>query len=275
MILLAASCKKNEGVKCPIKVHVANFSIEQTNFPSRNTPVGTYTNVKVLTLAFYAADGTELYNHSQLRDDATTYTTFGEFECSLPMGTHTMVVIGYGGTNPFDLTGPTSAVCTDIRLQDTFVNTQSITINSNEGTNVSASLYRPVSVMVVKSSDQRVSNATKIRMTLTAGGRDFNPSTGFALNNTGFNNTIPFSTAVGATTSSGSYIFLATDEQTMNVTIETLDDNNNVLFSETVNDVPFKRNRQTIMTGRMFTEDVTGASFTIQNDWLGDYNMGF
>lgn len=111
-------------------MNIENFSTVQDDFPTRGTPVGDYTGVRVLTLAFYASDGTELYKHSQLRNDPSTYETFGEFDCSLPMGTHTMVVIGYGGTTPFNLTSPVSAQFVGERLQDTFVATQFLKVRS-------------------------------------------------------------------------------------------------------------------------------------------------
>ena len=56
--------------------------------------------------------------------------------------------------------------------------------------------------------------------------------------NTGFSNTVNISTAVGAPTTSSSAIFLATDEQTMNVTIEVLDADGHVLSSKLVENVP-------------------------------------
>lgn len=50
-----------------------------------------YSGVNAITLAFYTSDGTEQYQVTQMRDDATTYTTFGNFECDLPMGSYTVL----------------------------------------------------------------------------------------------------------------------------------------------------------------------------------------
>lgn len=272
-ILLIAGCKKNQQGTTPVKVHVNNFSVVQEEIPSsKGVPVGSYTNVKNITLAFYADDGTEVYKHIQVRDDETTYDTFGEFDCALPMGTYTMVVIGYGGDTPFNLTSPTSAVCMDTRLQDTFSATQSVTVTNNNGVEINTSLDRVVSRLGVVSTDQRVAEATQMRMTFTGGGRDFNPTTGLALTNTGFANTISFAAEVGSTVSVASYLFLATDEQTMNVTVETLDDDDNTLFNETLNNLPFQRNRMTKLTGMVFSSNAAAGSFIINNDWLPEYN---
>ena len=282
MCLTFAACSNDNDVVvnnealAPVTVQVEGFAVSQEDMPvTRATAVGNYTNVKALTLAFYKSDGTESYKTTQLRDDASTYTTFGEFSCTLPMGSYTMVVIGYCGTSPFTLTSATVATCTDTRLQDTFVATQAVNINSNNAVNLTATLDRVVSRLGVVSTDNRAADAAKIRMTFSGGSRDFNPTTGLATTNTGFANTLTFVEAVGATTSSASYLFLSSDEQTMNVTIETLDASDNVLFTKTVTDVPFKRNRTTILTGNVFTAGSNVSSITINSDWLDSHNVVF
>ena len=279
--LLAAACSNEcvnepDEVMAPVKVQVEGFAISQEEMPAtRGTAVESYTSVKMLTLAFYKSDGTESYKTTQLRDYASTYATFGEFSTSLPMGSYTMVVIGYCGTSPFTMTSATLATCNDERLQDTFVSTQAVNITSNAAMNLTAALDRVVSRLGVRSSDSRVAEATKMRMTFSAGARNFNPTTRFAATNTGFANTIAFSAAAGAITQSSSYLFLDTDEQTMDVTIETLDDADNVLFTKTVTDVPFKRNRMTLLTGNIFTAGSSVSAITVNSDWLDDYPLGF
>lgn len=282
MCLAFAACSNdndlviNNEAMTPVTVQVEGFAVSQEDMPvTRATAVGSYTNVKALTLAFYKSDGTESYKHTQLRDDASNYTTFGEFSCTLPMGNYTMVVIGYCGTSPFTLTSATAATCTDTRLQDNFVAIQVVNINSSNAVNLTATLDRVVSRLGVVSTDNRAADAAKIRMTFSGGGRDFNPTTGFATTNTGFANTLTFVEAVGATTSSASYLFLGSDEQMMNVTIETLDADDNVLFTKTVTDVPFKRNRTTILTGNVFTAGSNVSSITINSDWLDSHNVDF
>jgi hypothetical protein len=83
-----------------------------------------------------------------------------------------------------------------------------------------------------------------------------------------------YTTAAGTTTNTGTYLFLAIDEQTMNVTIETLNADGAVLFSKTVNNVPFKRDRQTILTGPLYSNSgVSVGSFMVNNEWITAYNM--
>ena len=58
------------------------------------------------------------------------------------------------------------------------------------------------------------------------------------------------------------------DEDTQDVTLEVLDDEDNVLRSVIVNNVPFKRNRLTLLQGQLFTASGSAGSFQIDADWL-------
>ncbi|MBO4466894.1 MAG: hypothetical protein J5745_02160, partial [Bacteroidales bacterium] len=109
----------------------------------------------------------------------------------------------------------------------------------------------------------------------SAGGRAFNPTTGYATGNTGVSHTVGNPAAVGATSTSSTGFFLASDEQTMDVTIETLDVDGNTLFSKTVQNVPFKRNRITKLSGAMYTNSSTGGSFQLTTDWETEYSGSF
>lgn len=133
---------------------------------------------------------------------------------------------------------------------------------------MSITLERIVSMLTVTSTDGKTDNVSNVRMTFSAGGKSFDPSTGLAISNTGFNNTVGNSAALGAQSTSTTMFFLATDEQDIDVTIETLDANGNTLFTKTVQNVPFKRNRKTILSGPMYTADDISGSFQLNTDWI-------
>ena len=288
-LICLMACEKEAGVSgrvineeidmANVSVHVNDFAVSQEGFAvTRTDPkdVATYADVNAVTLAFYSGS-TEVEKITQFKNDATTYTTFGEFECSLPMGSYTMVVVAYrvSDSSPFTLTSPTVASYTGAHAFDTFVATQSLNIYSTAAVDISATLSRVVSMLKVISTDGKAAGVTNVRMTFSAGGRSFNPTTGLATVNSGFDNTVGNSVAVGNTSESITYLFLATDEQEMDVTIETLDADSNILFTKTVEDVPFKRNRKTILTGPMYTNSGVGGSFTVSTDWLSDTNVNF
>ena len=285
LVLLFAACSTDNDVVennsndqsnqlVPVRVNLSGFTVSQEDFsPTRAAQdVADYSGVNAVTLAFYNGT-TEVYKSTQAKGD----TGFGTFSLSLPMGSYTMVAVAYqtNEDNPFTLTSPTVAAYTGLHAFDTFVKTQTVNITNNSAVDISATLSRIVSMLSVISTDGKTADVSNVRMTLSAGGRDFNPSTGLAITNTGFANTVGVSAAVGATSTSSTALFLTADEQTMNVTIETLDADGAVLFSKTVSNVPFKRNRITKLTGAMYTNSGVSGSFRVETAWLTDQNGTF
>ena len=283
-LMMLVSCSKDvQEVRSeelvPVTVRVNGFVTTQEDFPTtRGTAVGSYNDIKAMTLAFYKSDGVEAYKYTQFKANSSTFTTFGEFSLSLPVGSYTMVVLGYGQgsvAQEITLTSPTVATFGEGRVRETIAATQAVTISSGSSLSLTASLDRVVSGLAVVSTDLRPANAVSVRMTFSAGGTGFNPTTGFATTNTGFTNTVTLSNSVGTVSNAGSCLFLASDEQSMNVTIETLDADGQVLLSQTVNDVPLKRNRFTKLTGAIFTLGASAGSFEITNNWLDEYVVAF
>ena len=280
--LVAASCHvKEDRVLCtvPVSVHVNDFSVSMEDFPTKaGQNAAAYSGVKALTLAFYAGDGTETYKTVQTRDALEEDETFGEFSLSLPMGSYTMVVIGHGlndGEPSVTLTGPTSATFGNKPARETFICTKSVTINNTAAVDISATLNRIVSKLQVASSDVMRNPAYSVRMTFAAGGKSFNPTTGLATSNSGFSNEVVISTGTNEVSKSNSYLFLATEEQTMDVTVDVLDAEGQVLSHKVATGVPFQRNRTTKLTGAMYTNESVGSSFLLETDWLTDYEDNF
>lgn len=297
--MIAASCSNEsvndvenavENIRVPVTVNVSGFSVSQEEFSDGATRNGsvrgttraaadpaTYDGVKALTLAFYAGDGTEAYKHEQVKGSLEEGETFGQFSLSLPMGSYTMVVLAYGknGDDDLVLTSSTEAAYTGSHTRETFATTQAVNINSTNSVNLSATLNRIIAKLQVVSTDGRAANATNVRMSFAAGGKSFNPTTGLATIDTGFVNTVGISASAGSTSSAISYLFLTSDEQDVNVTIETLDEDGAVLFSKTVDSVPFKRNRVTKLTGAMYTNSSVSGGFQIETAWEDQYDGTF
>jgi len=275
---LFTACNKNQEELTKVLVHVNDFSVEQEDLSKAKgvEDVANYTGVKAITLAFYTAEGVEQYQVTQLRDDNSTYTTFGEFDCTLPMGSYTMVVIGRGNSagEVFSLTSPVSAAYTEGRVRETFVTTQTVNVASTDALTINTTLNRIVSKVMVVSTDNRTANADSIRFTFSAGGKAFNPTTGLATVNTGLTNTVQGSGATGQPVTTTSYLFLSTDEQAMDVTIDVLDANGNIVSHKVVPDVPLKRNRLTRLTGALFTAGASGT-FSVETSYVDTVIVNF
>ena len=269
----------NENVGCaPVRVHVSDFSYSVEDLPgtrSTQSPAS-YENVKVMTLAFFSGT-TEIYSETQLKSDASTYSTFGDFTCTLPIGSYTMVVIGRGAGNDdvFTLTSPTVAAYTSEKVRETFAKMQSVTIAGTAPVDLGEiTLERVVSQLGIISTDTRPANAAKIRTTFGGGSKSFSPATGLAVNDAGFATLSTPSAAVGAKIGVSNFLFLATDEENMDVTIEVLDANDEVLYTKLVENVPFKRNRLTRLTGALFNATLT-TSFNLETTWLPAVDVPF
>ena len=263
----------------PVRIQITDFSISMDDINETPTRAAVSPDgvVGALTLAFYASDGTKMYEATQLKSDASTYTTFGAFSCGLPVGSYTMVAIGrYVSTNDeFSLTSPTDAAFTSERVRETFCKTQSVSVTSTAPLDLSVTLNRIVTQLLIVSTDFRPEGVSKLRTTYAAGSKSFNPTTGLAIGNAGFSLTNNSSAAVGTTIEVKNFAFLATDEQTMTITLEVLDDDDNVLITKEIPNVSLKRNRKTILRGPVFTPSASSASFLIETSWLDDHTINF
>ena len=285
VLLVAASCTNNtisvddNQNLVPVRVHVEGFSVSQEMFPGTRAgqDISEYTGVKTITVAFYTSEGTEQSKTTQMRASMPAGDTFGDFSLSLPMGSYTMVVLASGSDYAMTLTSPTQAGfdAQEEHVRETFAATQAVNVSSNEAVNINATLQRIISKVMVVSTDNRTADVANIRTTFSAGGTGFNPTTGFATTNTGFSNTVRGSVVANSPSSATNYLFLATDEQMVNVTIETLDADGAVLFSKAVNNVPLRRNRVTTLTGAMFTNTGIAGAFQVNTDWLTENEVSF
>lgn len=273
-----------------VTVSVNNFSVSQEEFldkPSgqaerpttRATSVDSYKGLKTLTLAFYKDDGTEQFKTTHTKGSMSEGDTFGEFSTTLPIGSYTMVVLGYVlyDDDVLALTNPTQAEYTVNAPRETFAATQVVNVTSSTPLNLTATLNRIIACLQVISTDGCTADVNKVRMTFSAGGKKFSPTTGLATANTGSVSTVSNNFTVGTSSTSTGFVFLTSDKQTMDVTIETLDSEGNTIYSTLVKNVPFQRNRKTKLTGSVYPTEASAraSSFQVDTEWLPDHNMNF
>lgn len=267
----------NESIGyAPVRVHVSDFSYSVEDLPGTRgvESPASYEDVQAITLAFYSG-ATEVCKVTQLKSDRSTYETFGDFSCSLPLGTYTMVVVARDSLagDVFTLTSPTVAAYTSEKVRETFAKTQDVDVNSTAGLDLGTiTLNRVISRLGIYSTDVPGEDV-KFRTTFGGGDKRFNPTTGLAIANTGITTTSGIKQA-GKAIELGSFLFLASDEDVMDVTIEVLNAADEVLYTKVVEDVPFKRNRLTKLTGALFNGSAT-TSFQLEKAWLTEYKKDF
>ena len=283
VVAIFASCNNESDTNtksvqlAPVHVQINDFDVSvESMAPTRAArPVADYDNVKAVTLAFYAGD-TEVCKTTQYRESLGEGETFGQVDLSLPLGSYTMVALAYGfqDGDVLTLTSPTLAAYTGDHTRETFAATQAVNIVNTTPVNINATLNRIMAKVDVNSTDLRPAEAHSVRVTFSAGSKSFNPTTGLAVGNAGFSNKLDIKKAVGEKTSTGSYVFLAADEQAVDVTIEVLNSGGTAIFTKQVTNVPLKRNRLTTLTGAMYTNK-GNAAFLVNADWEPNDTINF
>jgi len=301
------SCSDAEGVmnseiegssECaPVRVHVSDFSFSVDDFPGNVDPStgsgtagpstssgtagtrgavdpGSYNGLKAMTLAFYSADGSEV---SKITQEKGSAENFGDFSLTLPLGSYTMIVIGRDVLkgDAFSLTSATVAGYTSERVRETFCAKQSVAITSSAAVNLDVTLNRIVAQLTIQSTDGCPEGASKIRTTYSGGGKMFSPSTGLAIEDTGFSVVNTPSGAVGDKIGIKNFAFLASNEQVMDITLEVLDAEDNVLITKEVKDVPLARNKKTTLSGALFTPTAVAIGVRVEEDWLPEETITF
>lgn len=269
------------GVTAPVRVQVHDFTMSVDDIPSTQTraaenPAG-YDCVGAITLAFYASNGTKMYEDTQLKTGDSHYATFGVFSCNLPIGSYTMLVIARDSLKDdvFTLTSLNEAAYTSEKVRETFCKTQNVSVTSSTPLDLSITLSRIVPQLTIKSTDLRPTGVEKIRTTYSAGYKSFNPSTGLGIGNAGFSLINNPSAEVGKVVEFRNNTYLATDEQTMTITLEVLDSQDQVLITKVIPNVPLKRNRKTTLRGPLFTPAASTASFLLETSWLEGTTVNF
>jgi hypothetical protein len=271
---------ENEPVYASVNVKVNEFSVSMEDFPSTRAAESPadYTAVGAITLAFYDANGVEVEKTTQYRSELSDVTTFGQFSFTLPIGNYTLVALAYKylDGDVLTLTSPTSAVYTSATPRETFCTTRSVTITSGAALDLSLTLYRVSTWLAVKSTDKCPVAATKVRTTYTAAGKGFNPTTGLATGDAGFSVLNSVVDSIGRTININSSAFLTSNEQVMDITLQVLDDDDHVLITKEVENVPLMRNRITLLKGRLFTSSTaSAASFTLETEPISKITVMF
>ena len=73
---------------------------------------------------------------------------------------------------------------------------------------------------------------------------------------------------------STTYLFVYSDPQTVTVTIDVLNSDGQSISQKVVNNVPLQRNRNTKLTGPLYTSGA-GTGFTVNTTWLSDTTIIF
>ena len=245
-----------------VHVNVAPFELQVTDFDAapQKTVGATESGIASLTFAIFDENGENVYNATQNSTDEG----FGNFSAELKFGTYTFVAVGCKVGTGATIESKNKVSFTAECLSDTYSASQSVEISATSSKNISIEMSRRISCLSLKHTNTLPSAVKKIRFTVANGGKSFDPATGLTTETNG--TCVRNVTSYTAGASETCYIFLAAADGKTDVTVEGLDADGNVLYTQVLKDVPMKQNKRTFASGALFADTATG-SFAFNTDW--------
>ena len=266
---LLFSCKKDD-TQVALTVQVTN--VDQ---PSDKSAISEVSEIHTVTLLFFRQDNHNLVcEEHQSRADFTgdDAANFGVFNVELSVGAYDMVVLGYRHDSPVTVNAYNSVTFPYTHM--VYSTKQSVSVTASGTSTISATLSRITSQFRIITTDQIPAGVESVRISFSKGGTTLNPMTDLATTDAGCATTISgFSARVGENPSVNSNLLLYADEQTMDVLVEVLDASNNVVISHNFENLPFKRNRRTYVTGPLYHQG-SASNFDVNTSWIDEYNGG-
>lgn len=278
-ILSACSSESNsvdENGLVPVQVTFSGLDVSVVPDGSRGlTTRATVSGAKVDRIAFtvFNVKGEKVYsvvNENPKADD------FDKVKCLLHIGTYKFVAVAHKAKTAESkaavITSPTEATLGETNIPScVYSKVTNVTVSGNTTQSVNIEFGKRItSSFELNVTDDYPDEIENVEIILNpskdqaANPYAFNPSTGCAASaftyNASFNRkSFSVKSFTGKTLSIS--IFLTSDEQKMNVTINMKNSDGITLYTRTLNDVTFRQHTSTIAKGTFFSSQVSG-SFT-------------
>ena len=244
---------------------------------------GWETEVEPLSRASLEADGQALtdvwvldYVGGELVQQlhqVSTDADFAEPKMTLAYGEHNIYFVASRGVDP--VLSTTAHSLTFGKVRDTFWKAYNCTVTGSSVSNISVTLDRVVTRMRVNITDVVDANAATLLLKPSKwylgldylSGEPTAESTDFVSSVT-----IPDSYKGQTGLQASIFGFSAATSWTTDVIIECRKSDNSVIGSANISDVPFARNRASVLSGNLFSHG-GNVSVAIQTDWLDTYDM--
>lgn len=278
-ILSACSSESNsvdENVLIPVQVTFSGLDVSVVPDGSRGSVTrATASEAKVDRIAFtvFNAKDEKVYsvvNENPKADD------FGKVKCLLHIGTYKFVAVAHKAKTAESkaavITSPTVATLGETNIPScVYSKVTNVTVSGNTTQSVNIEFGKRItSSFELNVTDDYPDEIENVEIILNPSKDQavnpyaFNPSTGCAASaftyNASFNRkSFSVKSFTGKTLSIS--LFLTSDEQKMNVTINMKNSDGITLYTRTLNDVTFRQHTSTIAKGTFFSSQVSG-SFT-------------
>lgn len=233
---------------------------------------------KPVTRGYLSADGKDMTDLwifdyvdgqlvQQLHQGDNTAENFGKPQMTLSYGSHHIYFVASRGAEP--ALNTTNATITWSSVRDTFWKDYEVNVVSTSNGNRAVTLDRVVTKLMLSFTDAISANAKTIEFTPATWYYGLNYQTGEPTTATVSQTnvmTIPDGYAGRDDVSLSYFSISPSSEWSTNVTVQSKDQNGNVIGQGVLSDVPLKRNRQTEYSGPLFS---AGGEMvlTLNDEW--------
>lgn len=205
----------------------------------------------------------------------STDADFAEPTMTLAYGEHNIYFVASRGVDP--VLNTTAHSLTFGKVRDTFWKSYNCTVTGSSVSNIAVTLDRVVTRMRVNITDVVDANAATLLLKPSKwylgldymNGEPTAETTDFVSSVT-----IPDSYKGQTGLQASIFGFSAATEWATDVNIECRKDDNSLIGSASVSDVPFARNRTSVLSGNLFSHG-GNVAVAIQTDWLDTYEMAW
>ena len=233
---------------------------------------------KPVTRGYLSADGKDMTDLwvldyvdgqmvQQLHQGDNTAENFGKPQMTLSYGSHHIYFVASRGAEP--VLNITNATITWSSVRDTFWKDYEVNVVSTSNGNRAVTLDRVVTKLVLSFTDAISANAKTIEFTPATWYYGLNYQTGEPTTATVSQTnvmTIPDGYAGRDDVSLSYFSISSSSEWSTDVTVQSKDQNGNVIGQGVLSDVPMKRNRQTEYSGPLFSAGGE-MTLTLNGEW--------
>lgn len=278
-VVFVTSCKNNDQLPSQmvdVTVSFSGIDIQVTpedapmRMPAASDKDADQASVKRIALSVYDSNGSLIASSSQNKDvDATG---FGAISLRIPIGSYKFVAVAHtvaATDDPVATINSVSSVSLGSAIvgNPTYMTVQDVTISGNTTQSVTVDMgTRKNATFTVKVTDATPADVKSLNVIISPASTlytdlEVDPATGFAKSQWQFNKTATLTESITTFTNQkmATPLMLTAATQNLDVTINALDASGQVLYTRTLQNVPFQQGHKTLATGTFFSPDATSS----------------
>lgn len=202
-------------------------------------------------------------------DQESSDPDFGTLTMDVPKGNYSLVVIAHSGENNPSVSGPQKISFRNDSMSDTFCCFKTFTVDNDSETSVDLTMSRAVALFRLVMKDKIPDSVKFLDMKSYGGSLSLNPMTMFGVTNS--NQLISYEITSNDRKESGEsvfklYSFPHEEYDTLRVTVNAVDGNDNVLASRVFTKVPIRRGYITTYSGDFFGKN-SDLTILVDTTW--------